>query len=33
LAAVVDIFSGPPVGLCGRYDNNDRNYTESRYTF
>jgi hypothetical protein len=29
----VDIFSGPPTGLFGRFDNNDRVYTELRYTF
>jgi hypothetical protein len=33
VAAGVDIFSGPPMGLFGRYDNNDRVYTEVRYTF
>ena len=33
LSAGVDIFGGPPTGLLGRYDNNDRLYTELRYTF
>ncbi len=28
-----DIFGGPPTGLFGRYDNNDRVYTEMRYSF
>ena len=29
----VDIFSGPASGQIGRFDNNDRVYTELRYTF
>lgn len=33
LAAGVDIFGGPPTGLFGRYDNNDRVYAELRYSF
>ncbi len=33
LAVGVDIFSGPPTGLFGRFDNNDRVYTELRYSF
>jgi hypothetical protein len=33
LAAGVDIFGGPPSGFFGRYDNNDRVYTELRYSF
>jgi hypothetical protein len=33
LAAGVDIFGGPPTGLFGRFDNNDRVYTELRYSF
>jgi hypothetical protein len=33
LQAGVDIFGGPPTGAFGRYDNNDRVYTELRYTF
>ena len=28
-----DIFSGPPTGLFGRYNNNDRVYAEVRYSF
>lgn len=28
-----DIFSGPQNGLLGRFDNNDRIYTELRYSF
>ena len=33
LSMGVDIFSGPPTGLFGRYNNNDRVYTEVRYSF
>lgn len=33
LATGVDIFEGPPNGLSGIYDNNDRVYTEVRYDF
>jgi hypothetical protein len=33
LSAGIDIFGGPPTGAFGRYDNNDRVYTELRYTF
>jgi hypothetical protein len=33
LAAGVDIFQGPADGLFGQYDDNDRVYTEVRYTF
>jgi hypothetical protein len=33
LAAGVDIFGGPPTGLFGRFDDNDRVYTELRYSF
>jgi hypothetical protein len=33
LAAGVDIFEGPADGLFGFYDDNDRVYTEARYTF
>ena len=33
LAAGADIFGGPSHGLFGRYDNNDRIYTELRYAF
>jgi hypothetical protein len=32
-SAGVDIFGGPPTGLFGRFDNNDRVYAELRYTF
>ena len=32
-AAGVDVFGGPPTGLFGRFDNNDRVYTELRYSF
>lgn len=28
-----DIFSGPPLGLFGRYDQHDRVYSEIRYSF
>lgn len=28
-----DVFGGPPTGLFGRFDNNDRAYTEIRYSF
>jgi hypothetical protein len=28
-----DVFGGPPTGLFGRFDNNDRVYTEVRYSF
>ncbi len=33
LAFGVDIFGGPATGLFGRFDNNDRVYTELRYSF
>jgi len=33
LAAGVDIFTGPPLAVFGRFDNNDRVYSELRYTF
>jgi hypothetical protein len=33
LAVGADIFKGPPTGLFGRYDNNDRVYSEVRYSF
>lgn len=33
LATGVDIFEGPPNSLFGTYDNNDRVYTEVRYSF
>ena len=33
LSVGADIFGGPPVGLFGRYDNNDRIYSELRYSF
>jgi Protein of unknown function (DUF1302) len=33
LALGADVFGGPPQGLFGRYDNNDRVYTELRYSF
>ncbi len=33
LAVGVDIFSGPPAGAFGRFDANDRVYTEVRYSF
>jgi hypothetical protein len=33
LAVGADIFGGPPTGLFGRYDNNDRVYAEVRYSF
>lgn len=33
LMAGADIFGGPPTGLFGRYNNNDRLYTEIRYSF
>lgn len=29
----LDVFGGPPTGLFGRFDNNDRAYTEMRYSF
>lgn len=29
----VDVFSGPPTGLFGQYDNQDRVYTELRHDF
>jgi hypothetical protein len=29
----VDVFSGPPTGLFGQYDNKDRVYTELRHDF
>jgi hypothetical protein len=28
-----DIFGGPLTGFFGRFDNNDRVYTELRYSF
>jgi len=33
LTTGVDIFEGPANGLFGTYDNNDRVYTEARYSF
>ncbi|MDR3394199.1 MAG: hypothetical protein P4L70_04280 [Parasulfuritortus sp.] len=33
LAAGVDVFHGPPTGLFGQYDSQDRVYTEVRYDF
>jgi hypothetical protein len=33
LVVGADIFSGPPTGLFGQYDNKDRLYTEVRYSF
>ena len=33
LAAGVDVFNGPAYGLFGRYDANDRGYSEVRYNF
>ncbi len=33
LAAGVDVFNGPAYGLFGRYDANDRVYSEVRYNF
>lgn len=33
LAVGADIFHGPPTGLFGRFDNNDRVYSEVRYSF
>ena len=33
LAVGADVFRGPPVGLFGRYDHNDRVYSEVRYSF
>ena len=29
----LDLFGGPPTGLFGRFDNNNRLYTETRYSF
>jgi hypothetical protein len=29
----VDIFSGPPLGVFGRYQDKDRVYSEVRYSF
>jgi hypothetical protein len=29
----VDVFSGPPIALFGRFDRNDRVYVEARYDF
>lgn len=29
----IDVFGGPPNGLFGRFDNNDRVYAEVRYSF
>jgi len=33
LAAGIDVFGGAATGLFGRFDNNDRVYTEVRYSF
>ena len=33
LAVGADIFKGPPIGLFGRYDAQDRVYSEVRYSF
>ena len=33
VTAGFDVFSGPITGLFGRYNNNDRVYTELRYSF
>lgn len=33
LAVGADIFKGPPLGLFGRYDRQDRAYSELRYSF
>jgi len=33
LAVGADIFKGPQIGLFGRYDGNDRVYSEVRYSF
>ncbi len=33
LAVGADVFKGPPLGLFGRYDRNDRVYSEVRYSF
>ena len=33
MAVGLDIFSGPPKGVFGRFDNNDRVFTELRYSF
>ncbi len=33
LAVGADIFKGPPLGLFGRYDSQDRVYSEVRYSF
>lgn len=33
LAVGADIFKGPPLGLFGRYDGQDRVYSEIRYSF
>jgi hypothetical protein len=33
LAVGADIFRGPPLGLLGRYDGQDRVYSEVRYSF
>lgn len=33
LAVGADIFKGPPLGLFGRYDGQDRVYSEVRYSF
>ncbi len=33
LAVGADVFNGPPVGLFGSYDHNDRVYSEVRYSF
>jgi hypothetical protein len=32
-AVGADIFGGKPTGLFGRFDHNDRVYTELRYSF
>jgi len=29
----VDVFGGPPTGLFGQYDQQDRVYSELRYDF
>ncbi len=33
LAIGADVFSGPPLGFFGRFDGNDRVYSEVRYSF
>ena len=32
-AAGVDVFKGPPISFFGRFDGNDRVYSELRYSF